>query len=390
MDHPLSPLNQGLNPLRAAPLWGQLVALPAASPAIDNRVAQSAAASPLWLALQPYANARLCLFEVDRPESRNPVPIRRHVIDCFLEQSGIVSGYNDTALTDPGDVLLRGYLCRAAILAVSTSNTFDWLAAELNWATPGFRDEAPLPWDPALLGTVQAPCQGVMWLGDLAQLSPQGGLPNGGRAQFAGCLVMHFGADYGPGGIGLLIQPLLGEAIQLVLRPHSVLVLRAGDTLNLIAERYGTTVATLRRINPQLESTQAITTANGDSLAVLAGRHGTTEAKLRSFNPVLQQSEPYVTGEGETLSSVADEHNLSLSLLRQFNPELSSWPSTEPLAAGTTLLLPIYRSTTPLPAGMQLLVPAFMPSTPLPAGEWIHLPARRSVPAVEEGLESLG
>jgi LysM repeat protein len=293
MDQPLSPLNQGLNPLRGAPLWGQLVFLPAAAPAIDSQVAQPAAAAPLWLALQPYANARLCLFEVDRPESRNPVPIRRHVIDCFLEQGGIVSGYNDTALTDPGDVLLRGYLCRAAILPVSTSNTFDWLAAEQAWATPGFRDEAPL-------------------LGDLALLQPEGGLPSGGRAQFAGCQVMHFGADYGPGGIGLLVQPLLGEAIQLVLRPHSVLVLRDGDTLNLIAERYGT-----------------------------------TESKLRSLNPVLEQSQPYVTREGETLSSVAAEQNLSLSLLRQFKAELSSWPSTEPLAAGTTLLLPVYRSTPP-------------------------------------------
>jgi LysM repeat protein len=229
-----------------------------------------------------------------------------------------------------------------------------------------------------------------MWLGDLALLQPQGGLPSGGRAQFAGCQVMHFGADYGPGGIGLLLQPLLGEAIQLVLRPHSVLVLRDGDTLNLIAERYGTTVATLRRINPQLESTQTITTVEGDSLAVLAGRHGTTETKLRSLNPVLQQSQPYVTGEGETLSSVASEQNLSRSLLRQFNPELSSWPSTEPLAAGTTLLLPIYRSTTPLPAGMQLLVPGYLPSTPLPAGEWIYLAARRLTPAVEEGVESVG
>jgi LysM repeat protein len=338
----------------------------------------------LWLALQPYANARLCLFEVDRPESRSPVPIRRHVIDCFLEQSGIVSGYNDTALTDPGDVLLRGYLCRAAILPVSTSNTFDWLAAEQAWATPGFREEAPLPWDPMLLGTVQAPCQGVMWLGDLAQLSPQGGLPSGGRAQFAGCLVQHFGADYGPGGIGLLVQPLLGEAIQLVLRPHIVLVLREGDTLTLIAERYGTTVATLRRINPQLESTQTITALEGDSLAVLAGRHGTTESKLRSLNPVLQQSETYITSEGDTLSSVAAEQNLSLSLLRQFNPELSSWPSEEPLPAGTTLLLPVYRSTTSIPAGMQLLVPGYMPSTPLPAGEWIYLPARRSAPVLDE------
>jgi len=124
-----------------------------------------------------------------------------------------------------------------------------------------------------------------MWLGDLAQLRPEGGLPSGGRAQFAGCLVQHFGADYGPGGIGLLVQPLLGEAIQLVLRPHSVLVLRTGDTLNLIAERYGTTVATLRRSNPQLESTQTIAAVEGDSLAVLAGRHGTTESKLRSLNP---------------------------------------------------------------------------------------------------------
>jgi LysM repeat protein len=345
---------------------------------------------PLWLALQPYANARLCLFEVDRPESRNPVPIRRHVIDCFLEQSGIVSGYNDTALTDPGDVLLRGYLCRAAILPVSTSNTFDWLAAELDWATPGFRDEAPLPWDPMLLGTVQAPCQGVMWLGDLAQLSPQGGLPSGGRAQFAGCLVQHFGADYGPGGIGLLVQPLLGEAIQLVLRPHSVLVLRGGDTLNLIAERYGTTVATLRRINPQLESTQTITTVEGDSLAVLVGRHGTTESKLRSLNPVLQQSERYITTEGETLSSVADSQQVNLSLLRQLNPELSSWPSEESLPTGSTLLLPIYRSTMPIPAGMHLLVPGYMPSTPLPAGEWIYLPARRSAPVLDELPEQAG
>jgi hypothetical protein len=172
MEQPLSPLNQGLNPLRDAPLWGQLVSLPGGTPAIDSRVGQTTP-EPLWLALQPYANARLCLFEVDRPESRNPVPIRRHVIDCFLEQQGIVGGYNDTALTDPGDVLLRGYLCRGAILPVSTSNTFDWLAAELDWATPGFREEAPLPWDPTLLGTVQAPCQGVMWLGDLALLKNQ-------------------------------------------------------------------------------------------------------------------------------------------------------------------------------------------------------------------------
>ena len=156
------------------------------------------------------------------------------------------------------------------MLPLATSNTFDWLAAEQDWGTPGFRDGQPLPWDPALLGTVVAPCEGVIWLGDLALLQPEGVLPKEPRAQFAGCLVQHFGARYGSGGIGLLTQPLLGEAIELVLKPHSVLVLRPGDTLNLLAERYGTTVQTLRRLNPHLESTQTITTAEGDSLVVLA------------------------------------------------------------------------------------------------------------------------
>jgi LysM repeat protein len=180
-------------------------------------------------------------------------------------------------------------------------------------------------------------------------------------------------------------QPLQGEAIQLLLRPHSVLVLRPGDTLTLLAERYGTTVATLRRLNPQLESTQMITTASGDSLAVLAGRHGTTETRLRSLNTLLMASEPYDTAEGETLSSVAAEQQLSLTLLRQFNPDFSSWPRDEPLPAGTTLLLPTYRSTTPIAPGLELLVPGVMPSSELPAGEWIYLPTRRSRP-VEEDL----
>jgi LysM repeat protein len=160
-----------------------------------------------------------------------------------------------------------------------------------------------------------------------------------------------------------------------VLRPHSVLVLRDGDTLNLIAERYGTTVATLRRINPQLESTQTITAVEGDSLAVLAGRHGTTESKLRSLNPVLQQSETYISVEGDTLSSVAAEQNLSLSLLRQFNPELSSWPSEEPLPAGTTLAaarLPLHHAD----PGRAASAGAGLHALDAAAGRGVDLPAR--------------
>ncbi len=280
-EQPLSPLNQGLNPLRGAPLWGQLVALPVASPVIDPRTAPvtqapqpSAAApvqAPLWLALQPYANARLCLFEVDRPESQEPVPIRRHVLDAFLRFERLVGGSDDTALTDPGDVRYSGFLCRAATLPLATGNTFDWLAREQDWGTPGFRDGQPLPWDPERLGTVVAPCEGVIWLGDLALLQSEGVLPDEPRAQFAGCLVQHFGARYGSGGIGLLTQPLLGEAIELILKPHSVLVLRSGDTLSVLADRYGTTVQTLRRHNPHLASTQTHHHRRG-RFAAAAGR----------------------------------------------------------------------------------------------------------------------
>ncbi len=84
---------------------------------------------------------------------------------------------------------------------------------------------------------------------------------------------------------------------------------------------------------------------------------------------------------------MAESQNLNLSLLRQFNPELSSWPSSEPLPTGSTLLLPVYRSTTPISAGTLLLVPGYLPSTPLPAGEWIYLPARRSAPVLDESTE---
>ena len=72
MEQPLSPLNQGLNPLRGAPLWGQLVSLPAAASAIDSRVAQPAAAAPLWLAL--------LLLRLQNWRHCNPDPFRGSLV----------------------------------------------------------------------------------------------------------------------------------------------------------------------------------------------------------------------------------------------------------------------------------------------------------------------
>ncbi len=351
---------------------------------------QPFATTPAWLALQPHANARLCLFEVDRPGSREPIPIRRHVLDAFLRQEGVIDGSSDTSLTDPGDVRFSGYLCRAASLPVATRNTFDWLASELAWTTPGFRDAQPLPWDPALLGTVVAPCEGVIWLGDLGLLHPEGLLPDAPRAQFAACRVHQFGARYGSGGIGLLLQPLLGEAIELVLSPHRVLVLRPGDTLTLLAGRYGTTVQTLRRLNPQLESQQTIRSESGDSLTLLAGRHGTTVETLRRLNPVLRAAVPEITVEGDTLVIVARRCESSVAVLRDYNPDYGRWPQHEPLPLGIALQVPAIRPSTLLQPGQALLVPAYLPSSELPAGQWIYLPrGRSSAPVVDAWDTSL-
>ncbi len=59
---------------------------------------------------------------------------------------------------------------------------------------------------------------------------------------------------------------------------------------------------------------------DGGTLNLIAERYGSTDTKLSSLNPVLQQSEPYVTAEGETLSSVSSEQNLIHPLLREVNP----------------------------------------------------------------------
>ncbi len=350
-------------------------------------MASAPAPIPLWLALQAHANARLMLFQVDRPNSREPQPIARHVFDLFLKFEQLVGSRDNGPLVDTGDNAYAGYLCRAAVLPLSTTNPWDWLAADQDWSTPGFRGAIPLPWDPQLLGTVVAPCEGVIWLGDLVLLEPTGVLPNSPRAQFAACSVLQFGADYGPGGIGRLTQPLLGERLSLVLKPHRVLVLRDGDSLNGLAERYGTTVQTLRRINPALERYEEISTTAGDTLSLLAGRHGTTVDYLRDLNPELLRSDGHTTQQGDTLKSVAAAYDTTVTTLRNYNPDYTRWPQSDPLPVGVVLAVPAIRPSTPLDPGQALLVPAVRPSTLLPGGGWIYLPEPRAAAAENWDLD---
>jgi len=61
--------------------------------------------------------------------------------------------------------------------------------------------------------TVVAPCQGQIWLGDLKLLSADGDPFVDPLAEYTEFNVLEFGASYGSGGIGALVQPLIGERV---------------------------------------------------------------------------------------------------------------------------------------------------------------------------------
>ena len=68
--------------------------------------------------------------------------------------------------------------------------------------------------------TVVAPCDGLIWLGDLSLLSPAGNPAVDPYVQYTKFAVLEFGAPYNDGGIGALVQPLIGERIYGTLTPN--------------------------------------------------------------------------------------------------------------------------------------------------------------------------
>jgi hypothetical protein len=65
-----------------------------------------------------------------------------------------------------------------------------------------------------------APCEGWIWLGDLTLLNPAGDAAVDPYAQHTQFSVLEFGASYGSGGIGALMQPLIGERVFGTLKPN--------------------------------------------------------------------------------------------------------------------------------------------------------------------------
>jgi excisionase family DNA binding protein len=170
----------------------------------------------------------------------------RYLFEGFIKRLRGISSKENSPGVDTGDFTYEGYLTRGAVLPLTPSQPWDWLAPAISWSTTGIRPVSGTT--PALL----APCFGAVWLGPLAELRTPGLLPSPSRGQLGAFSVTEFGGLYGAGGIGSLTQPLLGERVQAALKPNRVVVVASGESLNLLAERHLTTVSTLRGLNPSL------------------------------------------------------------------------------------------------------------------------------------------
>ena len=174
--------------------------------------------------LEPFANARLLLNENARPGDITTPVIATHVIECMLERAQYITAKLNTTGVETGDFTYNGYITRAAKLSASPG--FSWLSSELIWQQNGRRVaslSAPrsvaYPTAQAI-STVVAPCDGLIWLGDLSLLNPAGNPDVDPYAQYTKFAVLEFGAPYNDGGIGALVQPLIGERIYGTLTPN--------------------------------------------------------------------------------------------------------------------------------------------------------------------------
>lgn len=338
---------------------------------------------PAAIALQGVANARLLLHQLDYPGAISAKPIARQAWEVSLKQVDLISSRDNGPGIDTGDLLCEGFLCRAALLPVRTDKPWDWLAKELPWQEPGLRAVLDEP-ATGRRSTIEVPAEGLCWFGDLSGLTTPGSLPDQPRAVLAGVSLLLVGAAYGPGGIGALLQAELGEAITVAIKPNRVQVIGPGDTLAVLAARYGTTIEALRQVNPELQDLKPIAAVKGDSLYLLAGRYGTSIGTLRQDNPVLMQAVDHLVADGDTLANLASRQQETVSALRLFNLQLARYPASAPLPAGVVIQLPAIGVAYALAVGLPLLVPLVEPGDPRPVGGWVLLTPQRGVVGLAE------
>ncbi len=90
---------------------------------------------------------------------------------------------------------------------------------------------------------------------------------------------------------------------------------QSGDTLTKIAQRFGTTVAELQRLNPSLTNPDVL--ALGQTLVVPGGAGASSGGAITA--PAGGQSKTYVVQRGDTLMSIAKRFGLTLKDLQTAN-----------------------------------------------------------------------
>ena len=188
--------------------------------------------------------------------------------------------------------------------------------------------------------TVQATAEGICWLGDLSAASQSPGVLPLAAARRV-CWLQPAGGRPGlrPRWHRALVQPELGEKFSLAIKPNRVLVLGPGDTLNSIAERYGTTVPTPAQVNPELADLRD-DHHRGGRHAQPAGRsprhHRRDPAQAQ---PVAAARRWPHGGSGDTLLLLAELYDTTKTTLRNYNlPDLYRYPGSEPLPLGMVVM----------------------------------------------------
>jgi len=166
--------------------------------------------------LSPYANARLLQFQTLIPGDMDSPRLCRHVFECFLRRGNYITAKENGPGVDTGDFTYSGFICRASRLPMQSTDPLDWLSASLPWQQDNLRVATRAE------GTVQVPCKGLIWLGDLRQLTDPPDSEADPRRIHTAFEVIEFGAYYGSGGIGTITQPLVGERIYGTMKQHQL------------------------------------------------------------------------------------------------------------------------------------------------------------------------
>jgi hypothetical protein len=166
--------------------------------------------------LSPYANARLLQFQNLIPGDMDSPRLWRHVFECFLRRGNYITAKENGPGVDTGDFTYSGFICRASRLPMQSTDPLDWLSASLPWQQDNLRVATRAE------GTVQVPCRGLIWLGDLSQLTDPPDSEADPRRIYTAFEVIEFGAYYGSGGIGTITQPLVGERIYGTMKQHQL------------------------------------------------------------------------------------------------------------------------------------------------------------------------